>query len=79
MRENLGAEYIASIKRNPSPLSVPHMDEDFVRAQLREALVNSVGCVPELIMKDCHTIGRNPNNPVRWVQMAREEIGRVYG
>ena len=79
MRENLGAEYIASIKLNPSPLSVPHMDEDFVRAQLREALENSVGCVPELIMKDCHTIGRNPNNPVRWVQMAREEIGRVYG
>ena len=48
-------------------------------SKLRSVLENSVGCVPELIMKDCHTIGRNPNNPVRWVQIAREEIDRISG
>ena len=76
--ENLGMNYIASIKLNPSPLSIPHMDEDFVRKQLREALENATHCIPELIMKDCHTIGKNPNNPVRWVQIAREEIARLF-
>ena len=79
MEENLGMRYIASIKLNPSPLSLPRMDEEFVRRQLREAVENARGCVPELIMKDCHTIGKNPNNPVRWVEMAREEISRAFG
>ena len=76
---NLGRNYIASIKPNPSPLALHDMDESAVRAELRSVLENSVGCVPELIMKDCHTIGRNPNNPVRWVQIAREEIDRISG
>ena len=30
-------------------------------------------------MKDNHTIGRNPQNVVRWVRIAREEIERLYG
>lgn len=79
MPELLGKDYISSIKLNPAPLARPVMNEDLVRAELREALENSVGCVPELIMKDCHTLGGNPNNAVRWVQIAREEIDRISG
>ncbi|MBR0463829.1 MAG: hypothetical protein IJJ23_05525 [Clostridia bacterium] len=75
--ENLGMNYIASFKLNPSPLSQHNMDEDYVRQLLRDALKGATHCVPELIMKDCHTIGHNPQNPVRWVQMAREEIARI--
>ena len=76
---NLGKDYIASIKLNPAPLALHNMDETTARAELRSAVENSVGCVPELIMKDCHTLGKNPDNAVRWVQMAREEIDRASG
>ncbi len=30
-------------------------------------------------MKDNHTIGNNPDNLGKWVQIVREEIDRVYG
>ena len=30
-------------------------------------------------MKDNHTLGRTPQNASRWVQIAREEVARVYG
>ena len=56
-----------------------YIDEATVRVELRDALENSVDCIPEVIMKDCHTIGKNPNNAVRWVEIAREEIDRVSG
>jgi hypothetical protein len=31
----------------------------------------------EAIMKDNHTIGNNPQNVIRWCQIAREEAERV--
>ena len=77
MPEHLGDRYIASIKLNPSPLSRPVMDEAFVRDELRQALEYSRSCVPELIMKDNHTLGGNPRNAARWVEIAREEIDRL--
>ena len=33
----------------------------------------------EIIMKDNHTLGNNPNNAVRWVEITRQEIEKVYG
>jgi hypothetical protein len=30
-------------------------------------------------MKDNHTLGGNPDNLVRWVRIAREEIDRSLG
>jgi hypothetical protein len=38
---------------------------------------HAAGTVPELIMKDNHTLGKNPMNAVRWVELAREEIART--
>jgi hypothetical protein len=29
-------------------------------------------------MKDNHTLGKNPGNIDRWVEIAREEIDRAY-
>jgi len=69
--------YISSIKLNPSPLSRPRMNEEEVRAHLRAALEANRGCIPELIMKDNHTLGGNPSNATRWVEIAREEIARL--
>jgi hypothetical protein len=76
MAELLGNSYIFSRKPAPSPLAVAHMDQDLVRADLRRTLEITRGCVVELIMKDNHTLGGNPENLVRWVRIAREEVER---
>lgn len=76
IKPNLGKDYIASIKPTPTSLATAHMDEDFVRKELRRALICSEGCIPEIIMKDNHTLGHCPKNASRWVELAREEISR---
>ena len=53
------------------------MDQDRVRSDLREALrIARDNCV-ELIMKDNHTLGGNPENLLNWARIAREEIGKL--
>jgi hypothetical protein len=79
MAEALQDDYVYSRKPAPSLLAVPHIDEDAVRADIRETLDITKGCVVELVMKDNHTLGHNPDNIVRWVRIAREEIdGRSF-
>jgi len=79
MAAALGDRYVYSRKPAPAPLALAHLDEELVRRDLRETLEIARGCVVELIMKDNHTLGGNPHNLVRWVEIAREEIARVYG
>ncbi len=77
MAEQLGKDYIMSVKPSPSPLATARMDEDVVRKELRETLAAAKGCVVELMMKDNHTLGNNPVNITRWVEIAREEIDNI--
>jgi len=74
----LGKDYIASVKPSPSPLARPSMNEDIVRADCRRAVEQTKGGICEFIMKDNHTLGGNPRNATRWVEIMREEIDRVY-
>ncbi len=73
----LGNRYIASHKLSPTPLASHEMDEAEVRRNLRDVLDHSAGTIPELIMKDNHTLGHQPHNAVRWVELAREEIANT--
>lgn len=77
MAERLGTEYIFSWKPNPAYLAVPRLDEDLVRRQLREGLRIIGDCRVEIIMKDNHTIGNNPENVVRWCRIAKEEAESI--
>lgn len=77
MADKLGSGYILSLKPNPAYLAVPSIDEDSIRRQLRKAMEITKGCRVEIIMKDNHTIGNNPDNVTRWCRIAREEAGRV--
>lgn len=77
--EFLGKDYIASVKPSPTPLSVYDMNEEVVRAECRKAVEETKGGICEFIMKDNHTLGNNPQNAIRWVEIMREEIARVYG
>jgi hypothetical protein len=77
MAEQLGTDYILSVKPSPTPLAGSSIEEETVRKELRETLEATKGCCVELIMKDNHTLGGNPDNASRWVEIAREEIGRI--
>jgi hypothetical protein len=77
MAEYLQDKYIYSLKMTPTDIAVPIINEDLVRKRIRDILSITKGCVIEIIMKDNHTIGKNPNNVTRWTQIAREEAERI--
>jgi len=77
MAQYLEDRYIFSLKPNPAYLAVSQIDEAFIREELRKDLEATRGCVVEIIMKDNHTIGGNPENVVRFCRIAREEIEKV--
>ncbi len=70
-------KYILSLKPSPSHLASPVMNEDIVRKELSDKLALAKGCIVEIIMKDNHTLGKNPLNAVRWCEIAREEIEKT--
>ncbi len=76
MAETAEDKFILSIKPNPAALATPEIDEPAIRAGLRKALEVTKGCVVELIMKDNHTIGKRPENVVKWCRIAQEEARR---
>ncbi|MBE3065041.1 MAG: hypothetical protein IMZ69_08495 [Spirochaetes bacterium] len=69
-------KYVYSRKAPPQLLALPRVDEDAVRADIRATLEATRGCILEILMKDNHTLGGNPDNLVQWVRIAREEIER---
>ena len=73
MAGKLGDRYIFSMKPNPAGLAVPELDEEHIRSGLRRAMRAARDCRVEVIMKDNHTIGKNPQNVIRWCRIAREE------
>ena len=77
MAENLGDRYIFSMKPNPASLAMETFDEERIRQGLRRDLQLAKGCHVEIIMKDNHTIRRDPSRVVSWVKIAREEAERV--
>jgi hypothetical protein len=67
MAGQLEDRYIFSYRAPPSDLAVPHLHEEVVRKRLRTVLAAARGCRVELLMKDNHTLGGNPQNAIRWV------------
>lgn len=78
MAEGLQDRFVFSCKPPPTDLSNPTMNEEAIRHRLRETLAITRGCHLELVMKDNHTLGGNPTHPIRWCQLAREEVDRAY-
>lgn len=78
MAEYLEEKYIYSMKPNPSDLAVPEMNTERVRKDMRRNLEITKDCVTEIIMKDNHTLGKNPSNISNWVKIVRKEVDRVH-
>ena len=77
MVEFLEDKYVLSYKASPVVLAQSTIDTYSARKTIRKFLKSSKGCIPEIIMKDNHTIGGNPGNLVDWVKIAKEEIEEV--
>jgi len=78
MADKLADRYIYSIKPHPASLAVPSLDQRRIRTELRRALQTTRNCRVEIIMKDNHTIGNNPENVIGWCQIARKEAEAIY-
>jgi len=78
MAEKLGPEYIYSWKVNPAEIAPPAIDEACIRQGLRDAFAATLrnNCRVEVLMRDVMTLGGNPENIIRWTQIAREESER---
>ena len=78
MAEKLGRDYIYSWKVNPAEIAPPLIDETQIRQGLREAFAatSQNHCRVEVLMRDVMTLGGNPENIIRWTQIAREESER---
>ena len=74
MARALGRDYVYCRKPNPALVSTEHFDEDAIRADLRKTLsvARRHGCNVELVMKDVHTVHREPARLARWTEIARE-------
>ena len=77
LADKLGEQYIYSMKPHPGELAVPSLNEERIRSELRRALQITRNCRVEIIMKDNHTIANNPQNVIRWCQIAREEAEAI--
>lgn len=77
MAEKLNNKYIYSLKPNPAYLAVPEIDESYIRSSIRKAMNAARNCHLEVIMKDNNTLGKNPQNAVRWCKIAREEAESI--
>jgi hypothetical protein len=78
MAEKIGSKYIYSRKVNPAEIALPVIDETQIRKGLRDtfAPTSRNKCRVEILMRDVMTLGGNPENIIRWTQIAREESER---
>jgi hypothetical protein len=77
MADLLEDKYIYSLKPNPSQLALPNIDSRNILKNIKNYLEITKNCIPEIIMKDNHTLGNNPNNVKDWVKLLREEINNI--
>jgi len=77
MAEQLGGDFVYSLKPHPGLLAAEKFDGDAVRHDAREALETTRGCRVEFVMKDNHTLRNDPRRATEWVRIVREEIDRM--
>ncbi len=78
MVQFLEDKYIFSMKPNPADIAVSQINKDYIEKKMEKDLEITKGCIVEIIMKDNHTIGKNPSNLTNWVRIVRKAIDKVY-
>jgi hypothetical protein len=74
MARALADKYVYCRKPNPALVSTDHFDEKTIREDLRKTIneTRKQGCILEIVMKDVHTVHRQPERLARWVELAQE-------
>lgn len=70
--ENVGTDYVFSLKPNPAFLAEDTWNPDKVRADLKSKLSKAGDCVVEVILKDISTVCNEPQRLWEWMKIASE-------
>ena len=79
--EQLGKDYIASYRPNPTDMIAHGLDETTVRKIVKrdyEALKEN-NCAFDITLKDVETIAGKPENMINWVKLIRKIGEEVFG
>lgn len=76
MAEALDRHYVFNRKPNPTLVSTQRWDENAIRADLATTLSVAKGCNVDIVLKDVHTVCRQPWRLGRWAEIGREEIAK---
>ena len=68
--DNVGTDYVFSLKHNPALLAEDDWNPDFVRADLQSILERLEGMHVEIIMKDISTVRYEPQRLWEWAEIA---------
>ena len=81
MAEALGSNYVYCSKINPSHMAQKSLYEDAAQSELREVFLAAKrnSCPAEVMLRDVVTLGGNPQNASRWVELARRASKEIYG
>jgi len=74
--EAINTKYVLSAKPNPASVSVPMLDEDYLRKELGDILnaCKRNNCSCDIVLKDISTCGKRPQNIFRWQEIAMEMV-----
>ena len=78
MARELGNSFVYSRKPNPTLISTNVFNEDLIRKDLQHTLSVAKDCSLEIIMKDIITLQNQPKRAARWVEIAFEEINKIF-
>ena len=70
--EELEDKYVYVWKPNPSDLAMDDFDTDFIRKKIKTGFEITRDNIVEIIMKDTHTLRRDPVRMKKWAHIAKE-------
>ncbi len=72
--DEVGQDYVLSLKPNPAALAEDTWRPALVREQLRDALEKTRGCHVEIVLKDISTVRYQPQRLWEWEKIAMELV-----
>ena len=78
--EQIGRDYVASYRPNPTDMIAGGLDEDLVRRIVKRdyQILRENNCVFDITLKDVETIAEKPENMIRWVELVRQIGEEVF-
>ena len=70
---NVGDNYVFSLKPNPAFLAQNTWNLDEARNDLKTKLAKARNCIVEIVLKDISTVCYEPERLWKWTEMASEE------